>query len=63
MLHGALTAAGGDGRNRWTPTLTANYHPSYYGMMVAQFLPRAPKNNTKCEGCQELDDVQRKALE
>jgi hypothetical protein len=29
MLHGALSAGGG--RDKWTPMLMANYHPSYYG--------------------------------
>lgn len=35
MLHGLLEAAG---LKLWLPKVFANYHPSYYGMMVAQFL-------------------------
>ncbi|XP_013410489.1 uncharacterized protein LOC106173796 [Lingula anatina] len=37
MLQGMLQAAGLDS---WTHRLLVNYHPSYYGMMVAEFLPR-----------------------
>ncbi|XP_065830095.1 protein CA_C1420-like [Oscarella lobularis] len=34
MLQGILSSGG-----TWKPRLLANYHPSYYGMMVASFLP------------------------
>ncbi|CAI7992078.1 hypothetical protein GBAR_LOCUS919 [Geodia barretti] len=37
MLHGVLQAVG---LSSWVPRLYANYHPSYYGMMVASFLPK-----------------------
>ncbi|XP_021346048.1 uncharacterized protein LOC110445652 [Mizuhopecten yessoensis] len=36
MLHGMLSAGQ---LSSWIPTLYANYHPSYYGMMLASFLP------------------------
>ncbi|XP_070542101.1 protein CA_C1420-like [Ptychodera flava] len=36
MLHGLLRSAE---LSTWRPHLYANYHPSYYGMMVAEFLP------------------------
>lgn len=36
MLHGLLQEGGGAGP--WASRLYANYHPSYYGMMVASFL-------------------------
>ncbi|XP_033750168.1 protein CA_C1420-like [Pecten maximus] len=36
MLHGMLEAGQ---LSSWIPTLYANYHPSYYGMMLASFLP------------------------
>lgn len=36
MLEGFLSAS--SNRN-WKPTMYANYHPTYYGMMVAEFLP------------------------
>lgn len=39
MLHGMLTAAKVAG-SQWTSRLLVNHHPSYYGMMVAQFLPK-----------------------
>ncbi|XP_069138127.1 protein CA_C1420-like isoform X1 [Argopecten irradians] len=35
MLHGMLEAGK---LSSWIPTLHANYHPSYYGMMLASFL-------------------------
>ncbi|XP_063434771.1 protein TTE1956-like [Mytilus trossulus] len=35
MLHGMMHAGE---LSSWKPTLYANYHPSYYGMMVASFL-------------------------
>ncbi|XP_072051388.1 protein TTE1956-like [Amphiura filiformis] len=35
MLHGMLQAGG---LQNWTPNLYANFHPSYYGMMVASFV-------------------------
>ena len=34
-LHGILTHIG---LNEWTTQLLANYHPSYYGMMIASFI-------------------------
>lgn len=39
MLHGLLTEAGGP--STWQPALWALGHPTYYGMMVASFLPAA----------------------
>ena len=36
MLHGMLQEGGG--ARAWASRLYANYHPSYYGMMVASFL-------------------------
>jgi len=35
MLHGVLMHTGS---TEWTTQLLANYHPSYYGMMVASFI-------------------------
>lgn len=35
MLHGMMHAGE---LSSWKQTLYANYHPSYYGMMVASFL-------------------------
>ncbi|XP_002736211.1 protein TTE1956-like [Saccoglossus kowalevskii] len=37
MLHGLLRSAD---LSTWQPHLYANYHPSYYGMMVAEFMPK-----------------------
>jgi aromatic ring-opening dioxygenase LigB subunit len=37
MLHGMLEAIG---QGSWVSRLYANYHPSYYGMMVASFLSK-----------------------
>ncbi|KAK7116391.1 hypothetical protein V1264_002079 [Littorina saxatilis] len=37
MLHGMLERAA-QGTAEWLSTLLANYHPSYYGMMVASFV-------------------------
>ena len=34
MLHGLLNAS----RGKFTPNLLANAAPTYYGMMVAEFL-------------------------
>lgn len=34
LLHGALNRLG---LSRWTAAMLANYHPTYYGMMVANF--------------------------
>ncbi|XP_078618269.1 uncharacterized protein LOC144885921 isoform X2 [Branchiostoma floridae x Branchiostoma japonicum] len=34
MLHAILSTS-----STWRPTLLVNHHPSYYGMMVASFLP------------------------
>ncbi|XP_078689939.1 uncharacterized protein LOC144921127 isoform X1 [Branchiostoma floridae x Branchiostoma belcheri] len=36
MLHAILSTS-----STWRPTLLVNHHPSYYGMMVASFIPRA----------------------
>ena len=36
MLHGVLKEGGGAGA--WQSRLYANFHPSYYGMMVASFI-------------------------
>jgi len=36
FLHGLLSALKDDGIS-WTPELLANEHPTYYGMLVAQF--------------------------
>jgi hypothetical protein len=35
MLHGMMNAGY---LSSWYPRLYANYHPSYYGMMVASFI-------------------------
>ncbi|XP_077988566.1 protein TTE1956-like [Glandiceps talaboti] len=37
MLHGLLRASD---LSLWKPHVYANLHPSYYGMMVAEFLPK-----------------------
>ncbi|KAL8611900.1 hypothetical protein ACOMHN_033645 [Nucella lapillus] len=39
MLHGMMSAAG-KGTADWASSLLVNHHPSYYGMMVAQFIRR-----------------------
>uniref|UniRef100_A0A914VJL3 Extradiol ring-cleavage dioxygenase class III enzyme subunit B domain-containing protein n=1 Tax=Plectus sambesii TaxID=2011161 RepID=A0A914VJL3_9BILA len=42
MLHGILEAGQ---LSSWIPVMHANFHPSYYGMMVASFSRDAPPNN------------------
>lgn len=37
MLHGLLTATRA---SQWEPRMLANFHPTYYGMMVATFLKK-----------------------
>ena len=32
---------------KWDTELLANYHPSYYGMMVAKFLPIRATNSSR----------------
>ena len=29
----------------WNSSVIANYHPSYYGMMIAQFIPHSLSDN------------------
>ena len=40
MLHGVMSAAA-RGTADWASTLLVNFHPSYYGMMVASFLRKS----------------------
>jgi len=40
MLHGLLTRATETGQVAWQSKLYSNFHPTYYGMMVATFLPK-----------------------
>ena len=37
FLHGMLAALAADGKV-FEPTLLANAHPTYYGMLVAEFV-------------------------
>lgn len=43
MLHGLLEAGK---LSSWIPVLHANYHPSYYGMMVASFTRHSDTSNS-----------------
>lgn len=39
MLEGLIARSTEKYGQRWVSTLLANYHPTYYGMMVATFMP------------------------
>ena len=40
MLHGMLFEGEDDPRPKWTTSLLANAHPTYYGMAVGSMIPR-----------------------